>query len=680
MRRDISIYVGNDRLDLYDDESVVITRQAQNVRDITKVYTDYSQTFTVPASSRNNRIFRHWYNADIDNGFNNDARVKQLGRVEIGTLPFIPARIRLEGATVKMGRPLNYRVTIFGILTALTDRFKNDTLRDLEFSDLDHSYNAANMRAGLSVQNGLFGGKLIYTLINPRRRMFFSTMTGDLTDDSQNINIANRALKNSDLTIGMQIVDIVRRIEEKYGINFTGGFMDGSNPQYEFMKSLYMSIGNSENGPVLRTREHILHLADNSFEFAEAISPEGCNRVLYMKHAINIYPEPGYENVPYKIRVYDSTNRRTVLEGNFTGITEDFGHPLSDETVQAPASRLIRFYMEVSNEFRFSGNMVKTTGGRDQLCRPYSETEDLGPFRSESMRPVLGVLIGDSMPDMTVKDFVTAFVKACNCTIVPESDTDFRIMSLNDWYTEGRIREGFERYIDNSQYDVLNRDLVNEFNLKWQEPETFLQVAFEENFDRYYGDLSYAVEDNDGEQIDGEPLSVEMPFENMIYERMINARNGALTSIVWGYKVDEDRERLETEPVLFFNVFRSVTANPIGIDDGNGGVLLINQSNMPSHVPPGGGVGLSFNEDIEEYSNTPMSDNLYSRFYGDYVSDIFSPKRRLFSFNAILPPHVMTDIRLNDLIIIYGRRYIVNSVEMDLTNGRCKFELLNDIF
>ena len=56
---------------MFNDETITLTSKIQDVRDISKVFTDFSQTFTIPASKENNKIFQHWYNYNIDNGFDN---------------------------------------------------------------------------------------------------------------------------------------------------------------------------------------------------------------------------------------------------------------------------------------------------------------------------------------------------------------------------------------------------------------------------------------------------------------------------------------------------------------------------------------------------------------------------------------------------------------------------------
>ena len=60
---------------MFKDESVSLTQTIQNVRDIAKVFTNFTKTFSLPASKDNNKIFKHYYNFDINDGF--DARKKK---------------------------------------------------------------------------------------------------------------------------------------------------------------------------------------------------------------------------------------------------------------------------------------------------------------------------------------------------------------------------------------------------------------------------------------------------------------------------------------------------------------------------------------------------------------------------------------------------------------------------
>jgi len=98
----VYIYVGGvaKRLELFNDETISITSSIQDVNDIGKVFTDFSQSFTVPASDINNSIFKHWYENSIDNGF--DSRKRVDAYIELDTIPFRKGKVQLEKARVNL--------------------------------------------------------------------------------------------------------------------------------------------------------------------------------------------------------------------------------------------------------------------------------------------------------------------------------------------------------------------------------------------------------------------------------------------------------------------------------------------------------------------------------------------------------------------------------------------------
>ena len=61
----LQLYIGTERVELFKDETVSLTQTIQNVRDIKKIFTEFTKTFSVPASKTNNLIFKHYYNCII---------------------------------------------------------------------------------------------------------------------------------------------------------------------------------------------------------------------------------------------------------------------------------------------------------------------------------------------------------------------------------------------------------------------------------------------------------------------------------------------------------------------------------------------------------------------------------------------------------------------------------------
>ena len=45
------------RSDLFNDETISITQVIQDVQEISKIFTNFTKTFTLPATNENNKIF-----------------------------------------------------------------------------------------------------------------------------------------------------------------------------------------------------------------------------------------------------------------------------------------------------------------------------------------------------------------------------------------------------------------------------------------------------------------------------------------------------------------------------------------------------------------------------------------------------------------------------------------------
>ena len=85
---------------MFKDESNsnYITQSIKNVKDIAKIFTEFTKTFTLPASKTNNKIFKHYYNYDIVGGF--DARIKKSATLELNHLPFKKGKIKIRRCSI----------------------------------------------------------------------------------------------------------------------------------------------------------------------------------------------------------------------------------------------------------------------------------------------------------------------------------------------------------------------------------------------------------------------------------------------------------------------------------------------------------------------------------------------------------------------------------------------------
>ena len=135
----VDLYIDNTRAEAFNDESISLELSTQNIKDIGKVFGEFSQTFSLPATKTNNGIFKHYYNVDIVGGFDANVRIDAI--IEVNTIIFREGSIELEGLQFKNGEPYAYNVTFYGKTASLKDEFGEDQLTDLDLSAYDHDYN-----------------------------------------------------------------------------------------------------------------------------------------------------------------------------------------------------------------------------------------------------------------------------------------------------------------------------------------------------------------------------------------------------------------------------------------------------------------------------------------------------------------------------------------------------------
>lgn len=109
----VELYISNTRVDLFEDESVTITDTIVNAKDVAKVFTAFSQQFSLPASSTNNKIFKHYYNFEISGGF--DARVRVSAILKLNGVDYKIGKVKLNSVPMRDNKAYSYKVVFLEI-------------------------------------------------------------------------------------------------------------------------------------------------------------------------------------------------------------------------------------------------------------------------------------------------------------------------------------------------------------------------------------------------------------------------------------------------------------------------------------------------------------------------------------------------------------------------------------
>jgi len=658
----VDLYIDGQRADLFPDESIEINLSVQNIKDISKVFGDFTNSFTIPASKVNNKIFKHYYNVDIDGGYISNLRTDAF--IEVNNNLFRAGVLELEGVQIKKGEPYAYSVGFYSNVTSLKDTFGEDTLNDLDLSAYDHTYNDTNIVTGL---NGYVSGtssSIIYPLISPVRNWFYDSTSSDANPD--NIWYHNGHPEHGvfyyDLKPAIKLQKIIDAIETKYGIEFQSDFFDSADFGKLFMwchrRAGYM-FKDQPNG-----------FTAQKINFTAASNPDfDTSTDEYIIDAGNITTADVQitttSSDTYKVYVYVNNELHTWREvtGNATALTLDLPSFSIGDRVQ------IRF--SPPNDWDASAITLNTS----QAYFRITPTTGVTATRSTSQSITSTVEVSAQMPEQKIGDFIGSLVRAFNLVIVPTGNGKYDIEPLDDWYAEGSTREVSE-YVDTEEVNINKPSLYRRINFKYNETGAILGEQYRLQNDIGYGDLKADF------AFDGEEFNVEVGFDNMLFERLDDLNNG-ITTIGVGKSITREIEPYIGQPVIFYatDAIRGTSAfayvDMSGAENSKTDIWIA--SNVNNLVAADVTKTLNFGTEVDPYLLQGFATGLYNTYWKDYITDLYDTSRRVFMYKAQLPLGVMLALKINDKLTIGERNYIINQMKLNLTTGEAQLELLNDV-
>ena len=647
------------RLDTFDDEKIQITSSIQNVNDISKVFTDYSQTFSVPASRNNNEIFKHWYENANDNGF--DQRIRYKGYIEIDTQLFRNGNWQIESATIKDGQVNSYKITFLGVLRSLTDLFGEDKLENLE---LLNNYNFAyNLSA---VQNRLqSNGDVIFPLISSERVWQYG---GGGAND---ISVSGNAIDILELFPAVKVRRIFQAIQSQYNINFFGDFLNDTRfinlclwfknrDKFDFTSSISnVNITSNPTGKPSNSRWTV-STANNTLTNEGFVSST-------REQVIAADITPSNPNAEWTLFVY----RNGILQNQFTGTGSLGNFLVLKQTRQNQNNQLAGVYtFQVQTSVPDTVSITFRALTRRSTGFPLFVIQTIENRAIATVTTTANLSIPQLAPDIKVADFFSGILKMFNLTCFSEDEVNYEIQQLERWYGIGQIKD-ITKYVT-TDLTFERFKAYKEINFKYQKSESFINRNFADTFNREYGDLSEKFNN------DGSDFTIQLPFEKLKYNRLSLNLHCA-----YSLTNPPDFKPYIPKPVLFYafgNVDTPIfflkgagTTNQLTSYCQTGDIIRIN--NEPT----------SINWGIEQVlGNTTVGVNIISNsslffnYYSDYLTNLYDLKSRIVKCKAIFSLPFLNNLKLNDRVIIRDKRYTINQMMTDLTTGEVDLELIQD--
>tara|TARA_X000001382_G_scaffold30899_1_gene19868 strand:- start:2106 stop:4202 length:2097 start_codon:yes stop_codon:yes gene_type:complete len=686
MRREVQLYIQDTRVDLFQDESISITDSIQNVSDISKVFTPFSKQFNLPASQVNNKLFKHYYNFDIQGGF--DARFRVDARIEINHVPFRSGQIRLDGVSMKDNLPHTYKVVFFGKPSDIKDIFGDEDLSSLNpLSTYDIKSDTVTADVQNAFKTGLQSTGVNATLTENRNIVvplislenYYSYDTPSTTE-LDNVNWNNL---RKDLKPAIKLKRVIEAIETQYNIDFNmtdegsiktffGSdmfdelylWLHREKISYNNLNSTTKHFGiNYTSLGVKKTLNDYTYLGGSGdvLSGGKLTINEGESYTLRFRFIAN------YANAPIEIISRDKTTNELLGVQERTSSTSVM--VVRFESLQSGnlSSRVfdpeIRFNNNTSQAISFSALNTLANFGL-QIDKTVNGVITQHYYGNNAFQLAYMVFIQDYLPKMKVIDFVTGLFKMFNLVAyTKKGSSTIYIQTFDDYMTLGTSRD-ITKYIDINESTIDRPVPYNQINFKYSSPVTQTSLRFINDYAQVFGDLNYSAP----EKYDGQAFSIDVPFERSV---LINLRDnsGALTNNVEAWWVDDAGKTALGKPYIFFN--RVVDSSSNTVTSSN-----YTSYNAPSNVSSDENHTLNFGAEYDEFNGDVNTNSLFSRFYEQYIIQTFNQNGRIIKVSANLPVSFVLNYSVNDVIVINAQEYYINAIQTDITTGKSQLELI----
>lgn len=712
----VQLYIGDERVELFKDETISLTESIQNVKDVAKVFTDFTKTFTIPASKSNNKIFKHYYNFNISGGF--DARLKTSGTIKLNGVDFKKGKIKLEGVGLKDNKPNTYRVTFFGDLVDLKDLIGEDLLSDLSWLDnFSKEYSTASVKDNLkgnntdfTVNSVLYQNVIKTSLISCVNRLYYRSaanteVDGNLWYHTGGGQVHEHGVYWKDLKYSIAVYVIVKAIEEKYSITFSDDFFDYSTTEYSsLMMLMHRKKGEAEasysTGVILY--DTFLYNMNTSSPPTMAAATVNSNTYTIssvsdgfttngtwgvgggttnVSYGYSITFDPADNNIPYNAYLYFTPNGgTTTLVDERLGITNSNSFTNGGSGGTLNGKYTVKFSAQESLDFN-AGDIVMsaTIVSSGSTLPPCSVCSSRDNNTIISIEEKFDWLPSQQLPKMKVLDFLSGLWKTFNLTAYVQDDGVIKVQKLDDFYSNG-VEYDITKYIDVNSSSVNVALPYKQINFKFKGNETLLAAKFEQLQNRQFSTLEYKGENSNNWV--GQEYSVELPFEKMVYEKLTDEETLSPKDIMYGFFADDNQEPYIGSPLLHYTSLQNPTSisfrdttvthseitTPIFMPSNQ--VIFQNNTSQKS---------INFFAENNEWNNEENENSLFNDNYKEYIKDIFNEKRRLVKFKAFLPLNIILKHTLADTFIITGNKYKINSITTNLQTGKSSLELLNEV-
>ena len=655
-------------LDMYEDEAITIKDVVKDLSDPSKLFTEFSRSFTIPASKKNNKILKHYYNIDIYNGL--DTRETISAKILINNVTYKVGNVSVESVKMNNGKPMSYTIRFYGKLSELSRKIGQDKLSDLDWSnDNIYAFNAKSEFDNTVLNN------VVFPLATLGDRYIIDNVYTAATqiDKTRNIKYVgstraegNYGISSADVVGALKVSRILEKISSRYGITFSGAFNEPS------IYDLYLWLNKQDK-----------QRNDNSLAAGSPVNLFGGNSSAVSVSATgsSIYLLSSDPTISHEVRY------RVTYASGFTGymiVNGSKQHSVSASGVWS------------SIEFNSYGTKVLTweveslvPGSASIEVEVKMIQNGVGTFTETWFGNVLmgtdgNYNISEHVPEMKVSDFLSSLFKMFNIVATVNDALDVNGKFFDHFMSQGNVID-VSKYVDVSNYDVNKSNIYSSIDFKFSDPKTALELGYKKANSKDYGRLVYELTGSNGFKLTGDAYELQLNNQRIPNEPLAQL-NGEISDYIYTQFSNLSNDSVQTDP-CFTYVVKNTVVNPVAWDNGSlvqsvtnylmPCNLLVSNSEKPLLESNTYLNGLYFSEELNPYntSTNTIGTSLWNCFYKGITSLMFDENKRSVKFKAFIPKGILINATLADTFVISNNFYTINSIETNYLTGESLLNL-----
>ena len=682
-------------IDLFDDESINMNFKLKDLNDISKVFSTYSQDFTIPASGNNNRVFNYFFDTKLN-------RVRERGlnaKIFVNDELFRTGQIVIREGRVDNYKLTNYKVEFRTVVAQLKERLGEDLIGDIIGDRLNDEYPIQwNSQAIYDKIVWSTGNEdvLVPLVSNTRLWTYGDGGAGDIKQASTGID-------KYELRPAIKLKVMLDLLIQHYDLNvdFPLKTAEAFDKLYVWLNGASKDGGNGVDGYNMTTTQLIFnqafntYLSSSKYFFDVTTTPEGYLKVTDTGNSFNasrnfnfvpellniVNPETGttYNKGAKMILTQIETGETQIIDSSIWNTTMQFKFGIGQKT--AGTVRTYKLDVEFDDAVSFS-NVYCTTSATLSFSEGLSQNALLS-INNPGGTPSIDYNIKYALGSWKVVDLFTSIFKMFNIRVVEDfNNNSMTWLTPNEFYSNAEVID-INKYTEVIKYTIQPSPNYKDIVFKHSNEDYFRNVEYKKLVNKDYGSEVYKSEDKSLT----ESYQVETKFSIMNWFIM----NSINMKTSYGFSQPDSPQEPSVPTIMYAQGFEVIRTDDDAMNaeirfkvpsPSNPGFTnqlerYIKFGNQSSSNPNTYQSSLTFDIDIEPSSNTPMLKSLYNNYYRVDIERLYQPNSNYFNFEGYLSLNGVVNFNMRNRFIIEDNMYTIEEAAIDITTGKFKMKLLN---